>query len=264
MVNSYKENSAIQLQITVPTENDGSAMTIIGVSFSLYENATLMSGPTVLPTTSTNGIYTHTIPANLNVVGGTTEVKSVFRANYTFTSALGTKVVNVRYIVEKEDTLIHMENTFQTLSEAHLIASDLTDLDMWLTASEDYQVNSLKMAYDKISRLAFRFERDSKEYLDHNRSYGYIHDMSDAEPSDWESFPKDFKLAIRKAQVLEANQILQGSEVEDKRRDGIISETIGESKMFFNSRIPIRLPVCRAAMNVLSKFIYKSNKIGRA
>lgn len=254
------------MKITLPLEHDGSSMNLTGVSFSLYENANLVSGPTVLPHHghTANGIYTHDVPANLNIISGTTEVKSVFRANYTFTSALGSQVVNVRYIVEKQDTLIHMTNTFQTLSEAYLVASDMTDLDIWLSASEDYQVNSLKTAYDKIARMSFRFERDSKEYLDHNRSYGYIHDMTDAEPSDWASFPADFKLAIRKAQVIEANQVLQGSEVEDKRRSGIISETIGESKMFFNSRIPVRLPISRAAMNVLSKFIYKSNKIGRA
>jgi hypothetical protein len=82
--------------------------------------------------------------------------------------------------------------------------------------------------------------------------------------SDWNTYPPRFQNALKRAQMLEANSILGGNQIADKRRDGIISETIGESKIFLNNRPPLRTPVTREALEALYGYLYYQSRVGRA
>ena len=80
---------------------------------------------------------------------------------------------------------------------------------------------------------------------------------------DFDALPDHFRKALRRAQLIEANILLGGDIVGQKRKDGIISETIGESSTFFSSKPYLNLPFSRQAFEVLKPYITVSVRVGR-
>lgn len=73
--------------------------------------------------------------------------------------------------------------------------------------------------------------------------------------TQFNALPSKFTRAIKRAQLIEANIILGGDVVGKKRQDGIISETIGESSAFFNSKPYLNLPISRQSYEELRTYI---------
>jgi hypothetical protein len=75
--------------------------------------------------------------------------------------------------------------------------------------------------------------------------------------SDFNALSADFLLDLRKAQIAEANNIVENSPIRDKIRAGIISETIGESSMFFRQAYPVnKSGLSDEAEVYLKKWVY--------
>lgn len=68
---------------------------------------------------------------------------------------------------------------------------------------------------------------------------------------------------LKRAQIIEANFILGGNPVEDRRRTGMISDSSGESAQFFRTSRPVELPICKAAANALRGLVSWNLKISR-
>ena len=70
--------------------------------------------------------------------------------------------------------------------------------------------------------------------------------------------------ALRRAQVLEASEILNADPTTLARRNGLISMTVGESSQFYGTSKPLDLPLLsRQAIKMLSPWISYSVRIGR-
>lgn len=69
------------------------------------------------------------------------------------------------------------------------------------------------------------------------------------------ALPAHFTRAITRAQLVEADVLLGGDLVGQKRKDGIISETIGESSTFFSSKPYLTLPFSRQAYELLKPYV---------
>lgn len=80
---------------------------------------------------------------------------------------------------------------------------------------------------------------------------------------DFGALPVPFQRAVKRAQLVEANILLGGDIVGQKRKDGIISETIGESSTFFSSKPYLNLPFSRQAYEILKPYLIVSVRIGR-
>lgn len=80
---------------------------------------------------------------------------------------------------------------------------------------------------------------------------------------DFDALSPQFQTAIRRAQLVEADVLLGGDMVGRKRRDGIISETIGESSTFFNSKPYLNLPISRQAFDEISRYVSISIGVAR-
>lgn len=165
------------------------------------------------------------------------------------------------YILEPVETLIVGLNSFQAFSQAELIAMDIPNLPAWSDASEKDKVAALVEARLQICQLRFsNIRQDGQSHLSEVVSIG---DLALVTPAQFSTLSPRFKLALCRAQVVQADAVLGGDPVELKRREGLVLETIGESKQMFRSGKPLELPVSKRALKYLSPFVSFSQRIGR-
>lgn len=195
-----------------------------------------------------------TVPDTINALAAGT-IRALRSVVVHFTTPGGLVKTTSEYIVEEEQTLVVNVNTFQTYGESVLNAYELFNLAGWSAASQQDRASALIAARRNISQLRFRYVFDAYQNIVEN-TVG-VSDLSLITPSNWATLPADFKAALKRAQILEADFLLTGGEnlVDVKRRMGIVSETIGESSMFMRSVKPLDLAICRRALKELSKYV---------
>lgn len=191
------------------------------------------------------------------------EIRALRSVEAYFTSAAGITKMTAEYLVEVEQTLVVNKNTFQTYGEAVLGAYDLFGLIGWNIATKQDRAAALISARRHISQLRFQYEFDA--YQDVIDSSVGVSDLTLVSQSNWEALPVDFKAALKRAQIYEADFLLTGGDslVDAKRRSGIISETIGESSMFLRSQKALEQAVCKRSMKELSKYVVHRVRSGR-
>lgn len=269
-LSEYESGIAVSVTVTVPTLNTGATLTAI--SYSLFDNtgAALVTDQTVPTGDVSNGTLPITIASGHNTLA-TSPAKEVREVKVTFTDDnADTYSAEVRYIVRAGDKLIKLANSFGSLNELLLAKSDmafLTDLDALTT--ETFQANAIE-AWRRLSRLNFRYKiidssADQLSYLQQHRDgYVYIKDITQLTTDEYNSLPDDMKTALMRAQLVETAEIVAGDPFTEKRDAGIVSETVGESKMFFNNRPPLKFPVSRKSLKELEGYFYWDNRIARA
>lgn len=161
-----------------------------------------------------------------------------------------------------------MVNSFVTYPEVLAIRAGFgPTLDGWdATIDRDTRSSALADAYERLLRMSFKVPfLDPQVHASSYAAYGTGTDL----PFDYarrirlrglmiEQFDQlapAFTKAVKRAQLIEANVILGGDIVGKKRRDGIISETIGESSAFFSAKPYLNLPISRQAYEELSRYI---------
>lgn len=187
-----------------------------------------------------------------NTVIGTSDLRAYRLIRVTFSKAGITYVAEHEFILESEVILEVGNNSFQTYPDSVVRALDISDIDDFRLAEKSSKQAALITAFHSLSTLNF--------YVDGAR-YGQIDQLTDLE---FEALSPRFKEAIRKAQIVEANEYLSTNSAHKKRQLGIFSETIGESSMFFRTGKPIPLPVTRRAMDILRGYIVWELGVGRA
>jgi hypothetical protein len=203
------------------------------------------------------------IPADKNTLTAGA-VRALRMVEVFFSSPTGVRKVTVEYVIEAEHTLVVNVNTFQTYGEAVLGGYELFSLPGWAGATKIDRAAALVAARRNISQLRFRYVFDA--YQDRIENTFGVSDLTMIAKSTWDALPADFKEALKRAQIIEADYLLTGGDnaVDAKRRMGIISETVGESSMFLRAARPLEQAVCKRAMKELSKYIVNRVRITRS
>lgn len=185
------------------------------------------------------------------------------------------------YFIRSDAPLIVGDNSFVTYENYLLIASATPHLDQFGDKSKDEIVVALQEAHDRLMRLRFRLPYKTKQ-----ENVGYVSEVAwrpraitDDDPLDLQSYkfsleevtpegfkmlPEKFRKALAKAQVIEANTVLEPTDsIEERRRKGVILETINEVKMMFSSTTPVNQKICRDALRVLSPYLDTTVRIRR-
>lgn len=171
----------------------------------------------------------------------------------------GIIVVESRYVIESITYLSVGDNSFQTYNEALLIEMDLIGVETWETAPAHKKKAALIEAYDSICKLTFRIG-DRQDSLFPNSANVNIKYLTASEIA---ALDARMLLAIRKAQVIEADVVLGGDPIAEKRKTGLMSETIGESSNMFRPGKPLVLPVSNRALHYLAPYITMRKVVGR-
>lgn len=192
-----------------------------------------------------------TIPANANelVDGQPRDLRVVL---VVFTAGGATRSTAVEYVIEGDDVLLVPVNSFQSYSEAVLTAMDLAGIQSYSAAMREDRITALINAYINLS---------GTEFFICGRQIKNLQEFTEQE---FAALPERFRRALRLAQIIEANELLDFNSVHRKRQSGIMSETIGESSMMFRPGKLMYGPLSRRTTDILRDFISWELKIGRA
>ena len=169
-----------------------------------------------------------------------------------------------------------------TYRQAQKLAMDMPKLNNWESMSQSQRISALLEAKQRICRLAFDFgqvqlDMTKQDYVVQAAGkprcvqvgeifgvYGGSVKLEDLSVEDFEALPTKFRTALMQAQLAEANDVLEVDSIAERRRQGLILETIGEVKQMFSSIIPAQMAVSSKAMSYLSRYLASGKKIGRS
>lgn len=137
------------------------------------------------------------------------------------------------YIIEAEQTLVPVGNTFLTLEGAEIQALQHVNASGWASADDVRRRAALVEAFRRIIAFPMTYAfLDDEGRPDPLKTYNINRLMWNEITADaFRQMPSHFTRALRRAQFLEANELLLGDQVLSRHRAGIISETIGESSV---------------------------------
>lgn len=258
----------VDVTVTIPFKDlSGAVVTPTGLAYNLYDgNDERIVGPVALPAPGPEEESVEvTIDRQYNAEEGVRTVELVM------TTAKGNVLAEVVYAVQHLVRLVPLENSFQTYSQSQLTAFEMVNVNPFLLASKNDQVAALIEAFTRLTKLTYVI-RYGDEIGDSSRIL--ISEPHRITPDMWEvmdldlfnEYPQMFIKALQKAQVCEANILLKGDRIGERRRAGLLSESIGESSMMFKTGVrPLDLSVSRETYNYLTGFVEVGRiGIGRA
>lgn len=177
------------------------------------------------------------------------------------TNEVGTIRFEAIYALEAEQVLVEGVNSFQSYTTSVMTGCDITGLSNWNNATKAERVTALIEARRHIGRLRFRYAFDEQDRLEDTLG---ISDITSLTREEYLALPENFRAALRRAQVIEADYLMLGSnEVQTLRDKGVISVTVGESKHFFRDDKPMGGAICNRALKELTKWLLNRTRITR-
>lgn len=215
--------------IVLPIEHkyNGVSLTLTNMQYEVLDaNSVVLVAKSDVP--GFNGSNTVT---NLTIDGSantTTAKRDVRLLNCYLVTATGEHIVSQVYILTGNQlSLTPLQDSFMTFAESALIRFKMAEEQEYYDALTDQiKVVALEESFNRIRKLKFKLGTT------------IITDIRTMDITAYQALEADFLVAIKKAQIAEANNIVENSPIRDKIRSGIISETIGESSMFFSRTMP--------------------------
>jgi len=227
-------------------------ITPISASYSITDE----DGQVLVPDT----IITPTEFSHLIVVDAAsntiTEPQGYRQITVVFTDEKGvTHDIEKAYIIESVNSLIMGENSFKSMGSLIIAASNISGVET-LHDSELSDVKvALRQAYSNISRLSVNIRKKNRDI---------ILTTTDLSAADLLELKPNYLARLVQAQIVEANHLLGGNPMEERRQSGILSESVGEVSQFFRTKKPLTSPVCREALEILGILLAPSSKrLGR-
>ena len=152
--------------VTFPfTDLNGEAVVPTAVNAKLYDgdDELLLDMPN-LPFEPDLGAKEIIVPAALNILGvGQLSAGRILRV--ALVTDKGTIRRSFSYVIEGEFRLAIMNNSFQTLESAEMLARDLVNLAGWAGASDEQRYVALIEAYNRLTRIPMKFKTSDAENL---------------------------------------------------------------------------------------------------
>jgi len=232
---------------TVPFASaSGDLVTPTALSYRLLtEDGTELVASTVVSLVQDATSVDVTIDAQFHDLG--TELRGLRTIELTMETAAGTVVALERYVIESSGIIDFGVNSFQTYDDALLESSYMIDVDTWQSETPQRQRSALIEAYTNLGRLNYKTAIALREMT----------------PDELALVDSRLLVALKKAQIAEANFLLGGESVGDKRRLGLLSESVGESSQMYRSGKPLKLPVSEKALGYLSGYISWTIRLDR-
>lgn len=221
--------SNTEVSIEIPYEYNGTALTLTGFEYEVLDaTGTVLIARQADPDFNIAGTSSIlTIPAATNT---TTAKRDARLLNCYLINDTGEYIVSQVYVLKGNPLqLTPLTDSFMTFTQSVLVRAQMAESqDYFDLLTDELKAVALEEAYNRIVKLKFKVGDITILDL---KAYG---------ATAFAALNPDFLLDIRKAQIAEANNIVENSPIRDKIRSGIISETIGESSMFFKqSGFPI-------------------------
>lgn len=172
----------------------------------------------------------------------------------------GRTLVSFTIGLERQDVLAVPSNSFMSMAEAQMLAYSIPGVDGWYAANRADRVRALIEAHYRLVRRRYRVLPD-----DNQRLIADFNNPGNLWTLTLEAFnvldPR-FARALKRAQLFEADAILDGSGVEQPD-DGLVSKKVGESTETYRAVAHVTALTSRA-MRELGPFLLTDVKVGRA
>lgn len=259
----YPENYDVAVEVGFVDLN-GAAIVVTEVTAAVYDgDDQLVVDFGSLPFDPAASSTTITVPAALNLLEGD-ELSATRVLRVALKTAAGTVRRAFGYIIEGESRLELLNNTWVSLEAAEALARDMPGLKAWLAASDDQRAAALINAYSHMQRIQLRFTWPLRDGED-RREETILRPgaWTELTVDDFLSFPREFRRALRMAQICEADKILTDDPLQSRHRAGVISETVGESSVMLRGG-KLELGVASETLRYLSGYVYYSVTVARA
>lgn len=193
------------------------------------------------------------------------QLRAYRQVEVTFEAAGNTYKVFEEYLIEAVDALRVPDNSFQTYADAAVLAAETSGLDEFNGADRRDRIKALINAHSTLSGLRFQVydpRVDPYSRISAWTRSGQVN-LKALTQEQFSQLPEHFVSAIRRAQLIEANEALDAFSVHRKRQQGLMSETIGESSMMFRSEKVLNIPVTRRSLDLLRGYLIWEIGIGR-
>jgi hypothetical protein len=257
-MDSYRSGS--EVVVSVPfVDRNGIRLTPTAISWRLLndEAAEVKSSATIGTFDVDLGKVDITVAGTYNTLGAS-EAYGLRRVEATLTVGGNQIVVTSDYLLDAAQPFVAGVNSFMTYETALVQARFLGPLVGWDAASEDERKAALFKAYDAMSGFVYEFR-----YVDDETERMTLKDLAEAGTGLTDVKPTQI-VDFRRAQLLQADYILGGNQIEKDIGDGLQSSTIGEVSQFFRPRATLTLAICRAALAYVGRYICWGLVIGRA
>lgn len=265
----YPENYVVSVIVNF-TDLNGQAIVPTAVRAKLYDGDDMEvvdfgSLPLVDGATS----KTIAIPAEFNVLGeGQLSAARILRVELE--TASGVVRRSTSYIIEGEFRLALMNNSFQSIEAAELLARDMPNLTGWNAASDERRFAALIESFNRLTRIPMKFTTQEPGVdlytpleREANRTIIGRDDWAGISETEFLTWPAHFRKTLRRAQLYEANELLEGDTMGKKARAGILSETIGESSVRLSGS-KLDIGIGSQTLTALSGHIHFEFRIARA
>jgi hypothetical protein len=266
MLGTFDEAHPVNLSFPCLDEA-GRSLTVTAASYRIVDEV----GTEILALTPVGGFTSGddkvdiTVSAVQNTLNAG-QVEAIRKVIVEMTTASGVYPASQLYVIQSETPLVAGENSIQTYEQAILTMRHVYELNSFPSASEEDQRKALVEAYEAMSPFRIRTV-DMMIGVNARAGSGMVSGeqnfIGDLTSTDIDALDSRLSMALRKAQVVQADFLLTALSTERLQRDGVQSQTVGESSQFFSPRAPLKMPVCRKALEILGPWIVWSVKLGR-
>jgi hypothetical protein len=260
---SYLQGTEVQVSVAA-VDAAGATIEATAANYEILD----ADGAVILASTAVPGFTTGaaeaavTVTAAQNTLTGG-KLRDMRQVRVTFVTAAGQVVNSERYFIAATNTLEVLVNTFQTYESAELMALEMSGLGAWSAKTEAQKRAALADAFYGLSKLRFRIPntvgQNRVNYPD-----DVVDNIRELSISEFNALEGKFLQALKRAQVAEADSLLENNQTDEMRRRGIISYTIGETSQFMGSSRPLDLPAHARSIKYLAGYVVWSIHIARA
>lgn len=161
----------------------------------------------------------------------------------------------VTYILEEANVMEPGTNAFARFEHFLMMLEEYPEFEQAKAATDRVLMMALINAYYNIGALRVEFPVED-ELSD-------VHTTLDLGSGDLIAMTTATLNKLKRACLTEAESILGGNPVEDRRRMGLMSHSAGESAHFFRPTRPLDLPVSKATARALAPLVSYSLRAGR-
>jgi hypothetical protein len=216
----FASNTDVVIEITY--EYNGTTLTLTDFEYEVLDaNSEVLIARQSDPNFNAgNSSSILTIPASQNT---TTAKRDARLLNCYLINASGEYVVSRAYMLKGNVLqLTPLTDSFMSFPQSVLVRVQMAeDQEYFDMLSDELKAIALEEAFNRLCKIKFKVGDTT------------ILDIKALDLSAFNALNADFLLDLKKAQIAEANSMVENSPIRDKIRSGIISETIGESSMFF-------------------------------
>lgn len=248
----------VAVTVTIPyLDFNGDPVAPTGVTVRILDqDGVVLYTDTSVAVASADSDLTYTVSSAYNLLKAD-ESAGARTVEADIQTAAGIFPASVSYLVRANKRLVPVSNSFQTYEQALVAASQLPSVAAWEAADPEDRKNALEEAYRRLTAIGYRIRANEvqEDVIDDQDHIVRPTRWPSMTISDWNKLPAKFHAALRRAQVVEAADILTNDPAEYKRRLGVLSESIGESSMMFRSGKPLDLGISAAALSQLTGYI---------